>query len=143
MESGPQFPQPSRAEALLMRAQQFVDLENKLIASEQAQKGIEDELSGLTSEEKSLTTVTTDLLRPGEKDPKDRYEEIQQRFEFLKAKLATLEESHKVLLKEKIAFLEKFDRDFPKEQKQFEILTKNISDHGALNEFPDTSKHLN
>lgn len=145
MEGGPQnFPEQDRAQKLLLAAQRFVDLEKTLIKSDTIMRGIEEELSDLTSRERSLINAPAiGLLNPGEKDPEDEYKAIQKRFEFLKSKLKALEENHKTLLLSKKKFLEDFDKNFPKEQRQFEILVQNLETQGNTSEFPDISKHTN
>jgi uncharacterized coiled-coil DUF342 family protein len=138
LESG--FPKQDPAEKLLLEAHRCVDaIERPLIESEESIRSIEDELQYLTGREKSLATAPeVDLLKPGAKDPKEEYESIQERFAFLKSKLAELELRHKELLLAKKAYYEKLDRDFPNGSgKQFEILVQNLLDHSTKNELPD------
>lgn len=145
MEGGPQnFPEQDRAQRLLLVAQRFVDLEKNLTESDMTIRGIEEELSDLTSRERSLANAPAiGLLNPGEKDPKDEYEAIQKRFEFLRSRLKALEENHKTLLLFKKKFLEDFDKNFPKEQRQFEIIVQNLQTQGNTSALPDISKHTN
>jgi hypothetical protein len=140
-----EFPKQNSVEKLLLEAQRCVDaVERPLVESEEAIRAVEDELSNLTGQERNLATAPmTDLLKPGEKDPKEEYESIQERFTLLKRKLEDLEVRHRKLLLAKKAYYEKFDRDFPRDAKQFDILVKNLLDHSTKEEVPNILKQTN